>query len=126
MASEEANKEVILKLLDLGFVQKNVPAAAEYLTDGYIQHSPQVPTGKAGLIRGLTRLHETFPDLAVEVKHIWADGDYVILHSLFRFTKDGPGTAIVDMFRIVDGKADEHWDVRQQIPDMMAHENGMF
>ena len=122
----EENKELAKKLLDLAFRKKDVKAAGDLLTDQYIQHNPNVPTGKAGFLEAIPQFYQMFPDLQWELKNIWADGDYVITHSLYRFTKEGNGSAIVDIFRIKDGKVDEHWDVIQEIPDKMAHNNGMF
>jgi predicted SnoaL-like aldol condensation-catalyzing enzyme len=122
----DANKALVIDVLDKAFNKKNAQAAAELLTERYIQHNPQVPTGKAGFLQAVPAFYSMFPDLSWELKHIWADGDYVIAHSLYRFKKDGPGTAIVDIFRIKDGKLDEHWDVAQEIPAKMAHDNGMF
>ena len=39
---------------------------------------------------------------------------------------DTPGRAIVDIFRIENGKVVEHWDVIQDIPAQPAYQNGMF
>jgi predicted SnoaL-like aldol condensation-catalyzing enzyme len=125
-ATTEQNKELAKKLLDLSFNKKDVKAAAELITDRYIQHNPNVPTGKEGFLQAIPGFYQMFPDLKWELKHIWSDGDYVITHSLYHFTKEGNGSAVVDIFRIKDGKVDEHWDVLQDIPDKMAHNNGMF
>ena len=35
-------------------------------------------------------------------------------------------TAFFDLFRIEKGKIVEHWDVLQEVPEKMAHDNGMF
>lgn len=125
-SQQEQNKELAKKLLETAFAKKDVNAAAEFLTDRYIQHNPQVPTGKSGFVQAIPHFYQMFPDLKWELKNIWADGDYVIAHSHYHFAKEGNGSAVVDIFRMKDGKMDEHWDVIQEIPDQMAHDNGMF
>ena len=120
------NKEVVMKLLDTAFNRKDVNAAAAMLTERYIQHNPAVPSGRAGFVQAIPGFYRMFPDLKWEMKRIFAEGDFVIVHSLYRFTKDGRGSAVVDIFRMKDGKADEHWDVIQEIPEKAANPNGMF
>ena len=96
------------------------------LTERYIQHNPNVQTGKQGFIDGITAFHKIYPKLKWELKNIWAEGDFVIAHSHYTFLENSNRNSIVDIFRIKDGKADEHWDVSQEIPDKMARNNGMF
>lgn len=50
------------------------------------------------------------PDAHGEIKRVFADGDYVILHSHWHGLSDNPrGKAVVDIFRLEDGKLAEHW-----------------
>ncbi|HSB46612.1 MAG TPA: nuclear transport factor 2 family protein [Candidatus Bilamarchaeum sp.] len=120
------NKELVKKLLDTAFNKKDVNAAAAMLSERYIQHNPDVPTGRAGFVKAIPGFYKMFPDLKWELKRIFSDGDFVIVHSLYRYTKDDRGSAVVDIFRIKDGKAEEHWDVIQKIPEKSANDNTMF
>ena len=36
------------------------------------------------------------------------------------------GSAVVNIFRVEDGKVVEHWDLVQQVPDRPANQNTMF
>ena len=120
---QEKNKETAKKLLDAAFNKKKPEVAAQYVTDKYIQHNPQVPTGKEGLIAALPAFYQAIPTLKWQLKHIYADGDYVIVHSMYNFGKEN---AVIDIFRFKGDKIDEHWDVAQEIPAKMAHNNTMF
>jgi predicted SnoaL-like aldol condensation-catalyzing enzyme len=44
---------------------------------------------------------------------IVAEGDYVMIHGRYTGLGDTPRIA-VDIFRVVDGKVVEHWDVLQE------------
>ena len=48
---------------------------------------------------------------------MFAEGDYVILHVHAVREPGTRGRAIVDIFRLEDGKIVEHWDVAQDIPE---------
>jgi predicted SnoaL-like aldol condensation-catalyzing enzyme len=57
---------------------------------------------------------------------VFADGDSVILHVHALREPGTRGHAIVDIFRLEDGKIAEHWDVVQPTPEKAANPNGMF
>ena len=57
---------------------------------------------------------------------MFADGDYVILHVHNVPTPGSRGNAIIDIFKLENGKVVEHWDVRQEIPEQSANSNTMF
>jgi predicted SnoaL-like aldol condensation-catalyzing enzyme len=68
---------------------------------------------------------EKFPASRSEIKRVFADGDYVILHVHAVREPGTRGNAIVDIFKLEDGKIVEHWDVVQPIPEKAANANGM-
>lgn len=121
-----ANKALITEFLRRIFEVKDPHSAAELITDRYIQHDPEMPTGKAGFLSKLPGLYVEYPELHAEVKNMWAEGDHVIVHSFYRFTPEDRGVAVVDIFRIQDGLVDEHWGIAREIPAEMANDNGMF
>ena len=122
----EANKKAVIAFYDAAINQKDFEAAAKFLGPRYVQHNPRAADGPEGLRAFLALLREKFPDYHSEIKRVFADGDYVILHVHNVPTPGARGAAIVDIFKLEDGKIVEHWDVRQDIPEQSANSNTMF
>ena len=125
-ATEEANKKTVLEFYEAGLNQKDFDAAAKFFGPRYIQHNPMAPDGPEGFKGLVNFLREKFPDSRSEIKRSFAEGDYVILHVHSVREQGSRGRAIVDIFRLEDGKIVEHWDVVQEIPEKAANANGMF
>ena len=92
--------------------------ADKWLTQKYIQHNPQAASGLPGVVKFFTQVLKQQPlplqnPTKIEVVAVQAEGDYVTV-STVRHLKDAKGnpytTTWFDMWRFVDGKADEHWD----------------
>jgi predicted SnoaL-like aldol condensation-catalyzing enzyme len=122
----EANKRTVLAFYEAAINQTDFDAAAAFIGERYVQHNPRIADGPEGLKAFLGLLRESFPGLRGEVKRIFADGDFVIVHTHGVRVPGEGGSAIVDIFRLEDGKIVEHWDVIQPIPETAANENGMF
>ena len=122
-ATQEANKKAVLEFYEKALNQKD---SAKFIGPRYVQHNPTAPDGPDGFKAFLSFLREKFPDSHNEIKRVFADGDYVILHVHSVREKGSRGRAIVDIFRLEDGKIVEHWDVVQDIPEKSANTNGMF
>ena len=83
--------------------------------------------GKEGFKAFLAMLKKDFPQAHSEVKRVFADGNYVIIHVHSIRIPNTPGRAIFDCFRFDEnGKVVEHWDTIQDIPVKAANTNGMF
>jgi predicted SnoaL-like aldol condensation-catalyzing enzyme len=74
-------------------------------------------------VRGFS---QQFPDAYVDIKRVIAEGDMVVTHSHFTLNPEDRGSAVVDIFRIENGKVVEHWDVIQMIPETPLNSNTMF
>jgi len=122
----EANKKAVLEFYDLAINKKDFDAASKFIGSRYTQHNPRAADGPEGLRAFLAFLREKFPDYHSDIKRVFADGDYVIVHVHNVPTPGSRGTAIIDIFKLEDGKVVEHWDVRQDIPEQSANSNTMF
>ena len=71
-------------------------------------------------------LKEKFPNRSSEIKRVMAEGDLVVLHVHSKPSPEDRGSAIIDIFRVENGKIVEHWDVIQPIPEKAANTNTMF
>ena len=125
-ADLEANKKVVVDFYEKALNQKDYDAAAKYFGPRYIQHNPLVPNGPDGLKALVTLLKEKFPNAHSEIKRVIAEGDLVVLHVHAVREPGQRGRAIVDIFRVEDGKIVEHWDVIQDVPEKAANDNTMF
>ena len=123
----ERNKKVALEFYDLAINKKDYEAASQHIGSDYKQHNPLVGDGKEGFKAFLAMLRKDFPQAHSEVKRVFADGNYVIIHVHSIRVPNTPGRAIFDCFRFDDkGKIVEHWDAIQDIPVKAANPNGMF
>ncbi|KJY84563.1 polyketide cyclase [Vibrio galatheae] len=113
-----------------------------YNDSAYVQHNRNLPDKITGLVGFLAEFVEEYPDYTYDVKHIYADGNFVIFHSHATLNKedrgnDQKGMNIIDTWRIEDGRIVEHWDSIQALDFSMRvyslisggdieNENGVF
>ena len=123
---EEANLKLVQRIYDEVLGPIDPGPVDEIFAPSYIQHNPNVDTGSEALKAMLVRAKARSPDAVHIVKRLIADGDLVAAHVHVIFTPGERGLAVVDIFRIEDGKVAEHWDVAQPIPETAANTNTMF
>jgi predicted SnoaL-like aldol condensation-catalyzing enzyme len=123
---QETNKRTVLEFYEKAINQKDGDAAAKYLGPRYIQHNQGAADGIEGLRNFIAFLREKYPASHSEIKRIFVDNNYVILHVHAVRLPGTRGIAIVDIFRLESGKIVEHWDVHEEILEKAANANGMF
>ncbi|OWV81285.1 hypothetical protein ATY75_27795 [Rhizobium sp. N122] len=122
---EEANRKLVVEFYDR-FFNKHDIAAASVVADEYRQHNPEVPDGKKPFVSFFTGFFKDNAQSKAEIVRSSADGDLVWLHVHATNGTEDRGQAIVDIFRVKDGKIVEHWDVIQAVPKEAANKNTMF
>lgn len=112
----EANKKLVYDMYREIVQGGHADLVDKYFTKEYIQHNPNVASGRDALVaylRGSRPAREVQPTITLPFLTIVAERDVVIVVSERRETdKDGKPytTTWFDMYRIENGKIAEHWD----------------
>lgn len=115
-----ANKQVVYHIMRDLLEAGHWDQADRFLTERYIQHNPNVASGRDTVVAFFTEVlnveKKPIPEkLSTPVAFVTAEGDLVTV-GIVREEKDPKDpsktytTTWYDTWRIVDGKADEHWD----------------
>ncbi|MGH8227024.1 MAG: nuclear transport factor 2 family protein [Steroidobacteraceae bacterium] len=122
---QEANRRLILEIYERVLGPLDASRVDEYFAPDYIQHSPLAQSGAAGLKTFLDWARSNSPQAVHRVKQIFVDGDYVIARVHVIIHPGERGNAVIDIFRIANGKVAEHWDAAQEIPAHVPHGNAV-
>lgn len=114
--NKQAAYKIIKELIEAGHWEK----ADQYLTERYIQHNPNAKSGRDGVVYYFTQIAKAKPKpipdkMTSKVVAVLAHDDLVtvVFARELKNPKDPTKTYTTtwfDMWRFVDGKADEHWD----------------
>ena len=133
-AQEEKNLDMVLnwwrEVIDGG----HLDLTSKYQAEDYIQHNPNVNTGRAGFVEFFSKFSKPknpIPDkLANPPVVMGAKGDFVWL--IFETEQKDPRDASktyhsnsFDVLRIQNGKVQEHWDSAQKMPGSGAIKTGV-
>jgi len=120
---ETAGKMLFLRFYNDVVNGGNIDAIDKYVAEDMIERQalpPGTPKGLAGVKWYFKMIREAFPDLHGTPSLVLADGDKVFIYATWEGTNKGrfmgkPATnkktkwGVVDVIRLVDGKAVEHW-----------------
>ena len=126
LAQEEQNLVIAVDFYETLLNEKNWEKGRSMMGNRYVQHNPNATDGYDGIEAHINMIRDRFPENHGEIKHMFTRDDLVALHVHSKRTPDSLGNAVVDMFRIEDGKVVEHWDVVQEVPETALNDNTMF
>jgi predicted SnoaL-like aldol condensation-catalyzing enzyme len=102
-----------------GFGRFELDAFFESRTPRYIQHSPTGRDTVEGLVDVLAKVRDLGIRMTMDVKRNLTEGDFIVTHRMYRTHPPFPEFKMInvfDLFRMTDdGRADEHWDVMEEI-----------
>jgi steroid delta-isomerase-like uncharacterized protein len=119
----ERNKKLVRSMNREVWNKGNLEIVDELYSPGFVWHFLPAGSETIGLdsLREHVRNHRmAFPDWTEEIRHIVAEGDFVVIHFVSRGTNEGsflgnPPTGKqvqineMSIFRIADGKIAEQW-----------------
>lgn len=116
------NKRIVQQALTALVATGDADALAPLLSDDFLHHRPDAtsrtkPEWLAAV--GVALVH--LADMQVEIQHVLADGDHVVLHSRRRLPGAGPEIAVVDIWRLDDGLIAEAWEIIEPVSRAAAN-----
>ena len=113
-----ANKRLVYDFWREVLEAGHMDLAPKYMLESYIQHNPNVPTGRAAFVDFFSKMSKPKPiepTIKAPLVAIVAERDLVVLSFVHKAAdpKDKTKTYTTtwfDMFRVDGGKIAEHWD----------------
>ena len=113
------NKKFVFDFWRIVYEGRHLDQAPQYMDEGYIQHNPNVTSGRAAFVALFSKMgppRPIQPLMKMHIINIVADGNFVTVSTVrkMRDTKEPNhiySTTWFDMFRLNDqGMIAEHWD----------------
>lgn len=110
------NKSIVQRAL-AGLIETgSVDTLASFLSDDFVHHRSDSTTSTRA--EWLAAVHASLGPTAgmrIEILHLLADGDHVVVHSRRRLPDAGPEIVVVDVLRFADGLIAEIWEIIEPV-----------
>ncbi len=127
MAHDNADrKEAAVSFLRLASSGKVKEAYQQYVGANFRHHNPYFPGDAEALMAAMQENAAQFPQKAIDIKRVLADGDLVAVQAHVRLQPGDRGVATIHLFRFEGDRIVELWDVGQAVPESSLNKNGMF
>ena len=115
------NKSIVGRAF-AGLVESGDVASVErVLSDGFVHHRPDSTSStKPEWLAAMRASLEHIAGMQVEVLHVLADGDHVVMHSRRRLPS-GPEITVVDIMRFENGLIAEAWETIEPTSEAASH-----
>jgi predicted ester cyclase len=128
-ADLEVNKKLYRDFVETVINKRQPEAAGRFMSDGLIEHNANI--AQVGRGKFLAAVLAGFSDYHGEIQDILAEGDKIVVRTVWTGTQDGPFLGLppsgrklrfttADFFRIEKGKLAEHWGVVDSLPRAIA------
>ena len=110
------NKTIVQQALAELITTGSVDGLEPLLRDDFVHHRPDSTSStKAEWLAAVSAALVPLAEMRVEISHVLADGEYVVMHSRRWLPDAGPGIAVVDIWRLADGLIAEAWEIIEPV-----------
>ena len=121
-----SNKEFAITFLNMVAAKKIKEAYDKCIAPNFIHHNQYFKGDRQSLMAAMEEASNKNPDMILEVKRAFEDGNTVITHSHVKQNVNDTEAAVVHIFRFEAGRIVELWDLGQQIAKDSPNRNGAF
>jgi predicted SnoaL-like aldol condensation-catalyzing enzyme len=116
------NKSIVQRAL-AGLIETgDVDALARFLSADFVHHRPDsTRSTRAEWLAAVRAALAPTAGMQVEILHLLADGDRVVVHSRRRLPDPGPEIVVVDVWRIEGGLIAEGWEIIEPVSHAPAN-----
>lgn len=113
------NAKAVIEFIQLLMNDHNFSEISKrYANSPYKQHNRNMADTISGVVKTVSDFVKGAPEFSYDVKHVFVDGEHVIVHSHATLKAkhrgdDTQGFNIIDTWKLKDGKLIEHWDAVQ-------------
>jgi steroid delta-isomerase-like uncharacterized protein len=132
----EENKTLVREFVKRIFVDRDLDAIDELVTDDFVDHVPlDSPGGPAGFRASMEKLFASFPDLTTKIEDVMGEGQRMVVRISMTGTQRGeferipPTNKRIEVFGLEtldvrDGKIAQRWMFRDEMA--ILHQLGMM
>ncbi|MEU5865170.1 MULTISPECIES: nuclear transport factor 2 family protein [unclassified Nonomuraea] len=116
------NKAIVQRALTQLIGTGDVDALAPLLHDDFLHHRPDAENStKAEWLDAVRSALTPLAGMRVEIDHVLADGDHVVMHSRRWAPGGGPEIVVVDIWRLDGGLIAEAWEIIEPVSQAAAN-----
>ena len=122
-----ANKRIVFDMYRALIQGGHTELASKFFTETYIQHNPNIPSGRDALVQFMSQsrpVRPIQPNITFPLVAIVAEGDFVVVATV-SYAPDPQdasrkyASTHFDMYRMENGKIAEHWDNLPKNPALL-------
>lgn len=122
-----SNKESAVSFLQMAAVGDIKRAYEKFIAADFIHHNQYFKGDRQSLMVAMEEASQSSPNKALNIKNVYEDGNTVItLSEVIRKNPTDSAVAVVHIFRFINDKVVELWDLGQVIDPNSPNENGVF